>query len=519
MSKKNLVLAAMVFAVAMTFIDQTIVAIGIPNIEKELGITANQSQWVINAYLLALSALFAFGGKLADVVGRRRMCVIGVIGFAVASLCCGLTPKGDAAAAWIIAFRAIQGVFAALMFPAAVGIIVAVFPKQERGKAMAAFFGITGGLTSVGPIAGGFLVQWTWRSIFWINIPVAIIALILIRMSKPDNTRYPSGIDVRGAGLVTAAMALLVLGLQQSSQWGWNSAGTVGCIVAGLIVGLAFLAWELRIEEPLLNLRIFADRGFGAENAVLALMSVVFVPFFFFASVYSQAALGKSASQAGLYILYFFIGFVILAQIGGRILDRSGPWVPVVGGPIISAVGFYLLAGKLTDLNLGAQSFYIAVAGGGIGLMLGAASTDAVNRAPRSGYSEVTGITQTSRNFGATLGLAILGAILLSREKINVASGLVKAGVPAPAAHQAAASIGTRAGAAHSAAGQSKQVTHAVQLAFAHSTQTIFYIMAGVMAATFLVALIWLPRTPATQAGEEAVPLDRGDIEPAVAVK
>jgi fucose permease len=312
-------------------------------------------------------------------------------------------------------------------------------------------------------------------------------------------------------------MALLVLGLQQSSQWGWHSAGTIGCIIAGLIVGAIFLTWELRAEEPLLNLRIFRDRGFGVENAVLGLMSVVFVPFFFFASVYSQAALGKSASEAGLYILFFFIGFVILAQVGGRMLDRSGPWLPVVVGPVISAVGFYLLAGKLTDLNLNAQWPYIALAGGGIGLMLGVASTDAVNRAPRSGYSEVTGITQTSRNFGASLGLAILGAILLSREKVNLAAGLVKAGVPTQQAHQAAASVGTRAGAAHSAGGQSKAVTHAVQLAFAHSTQTIFYIMAGVMAATFVVAVIWLPRTPVGEVGEDAVPLERGEIEPAAA--
>ena len=152
MSRKNLVLAAMVFAVAMTFIDQTIVAIAIPNVEKELGLSATESQWVINAYLLTLSALFAFGGKLADVVGRRRMCVIGVVVFALASLLCGLTPKGSAAAAWIILFRAVQGVGAALMFPAAVGIIVAEFPRQERGQAMAKFFGITGALTAIGPV-------------------------------------------------------------------------------------------------------------------------------------------------------------------------------------------------------------------------------------------------------------------------------------------------------------------------------------------------------------------------------
>src|SRR5881275_1561565 len=176
----------MVFAVAMIFIDQTIVAIAIPNLRQELSLSATGAQWIINGYLLALSALFAFGGKLADVVGRRRMVVIGVIGFAITSALCGGTPKGSVAETWIILFRVLQGAFAALMFPAAVGIVVASFPLRERGKAMAIFFGISGGLTAIGPIAGGYLTQWTWRAIFWINVPVAIIALILIWRSKPE---------------------------------------------------------------------------------------------------------------------------------------------------------------------------------------------------------------------------------------------------------------------------------------------------------------------------------------------
>ena len=180
-SNRNLVLTAMVFAVGMTFIDQTIVAIAIPNIQRELSLSATGAQWVINGYLLSLAALFALGGKLGDVLGRRRMVLIGVIGFAIASAGCGFTPKGGIAQAWIIAFRALQGAAAALLFPAAVGIVVAAFPLRERGRAMAIFFGIAGGLTAIGPIAGGYLTQWTWRAIFWINIPVAVLAVVLIR--------------------------------------------------------------------------------------------------------------------------------------------------------------------------------------------------------------------------------------------------------------------------------------------------------------------------------------------------
>src|ERR1700691_5612637 len=144
--RKNLVLGA------MTFIDQTTVAIAIPNIQKQLSLSATGSQWVINGYLLALSALFAFGGKLGDVLGRRTMVLIGVIGFAAASALCGFTPKGSIAETWIIVFRVAQGATAALLFPAAVGIVVSAFPLQERGRAIAIFFGISGGLTAIGPI-------------------------------------------------------------------------------------------------------------------------------------------------------------------------------------------------------------------------------------------------------------------------------------------------------------------------------------------------------------------------------
>jgi EmrB/QacA subfamily drug resistance transporter len=488
---KNLVLTAMVFAVSMTFIDQTIVAIAIPKLRSELGLSATGAQWIINGYLLALAALFAFGGKLADVVGRRRMVVIGVTGFAIASAACGFTPKGSIAETWIITFRVIQGAFAALMFPAAVGIVIASFPVRERGRAMAIFFGISGGLTAVGPIAGGFLTQWTWRSIFWINVPVAIIALILTYLSKPDDTKHPGGLDYRGTVLITGAMGLIVLGFQQSAAWGWGSVATWACVIVGVLLGIAFVIWELRCPEPLLRLRIFKDPAFSADNVLLGLMNIVFIPFFFFASVYAQVSLGKSSSNAGVYLLYFFIGFVIAAQIGGRILDRRGAKPAVVLGGAIGAVGFFLLARKLTDLSFDAQQWYVALAGAGPGLMLGAASTDAVNRAPATSYSEVTGITQTSRNFGASLGLAVLGAILVSQNKTNVTNALTKLGASAQKAHQVAASLGQGAG---SASGRSHTAVHAVQLAYAHSTQTIFYIMAGVMAVTFIVAVRWLPR-------------------------
>ena len=188
---KSLVLTAMIFAVAMTFIDQTIVSIAAPTVQHDLGLSSSGMQWAVNAYLLALAALFALGGRLADTVGHRTMVVTGVIIFAASSALCGLTPRGGAAEAWLVTFRAVQGVGGAFMFPAAIAIVVATFDLGSRGRALALFFGIAGGLTAIGPIAGGYLIQWTWRAIFWINVPVAIIALVLIAISKPGPSTVP----------------------------------------------------------------------------------------------------------------------------------------------------------------------------------------------------------------------------------------------------------------------------------------------------------------------------------------
>src|SRR5580698_8813309 len=223
---RNLVLAAMIFAVAMTFIDQTIVSIAVPQIQKELGLTSTGVQWAVNGYLLSLAALFAFGGRLADTVGHRKMVTLGVIIFAAASAMCGLTPKGSLAEAWIVTFRVIQGAGGAIMFPAALAIVVQTFELRERGKALAIFFGIAGGLTAIGPILGGYLTQWTWRAIFWVNIPVAIVALILIVLSRPVTVHRPARMDYRGLALIASGVALSVFGFQQSSIWGWGNPGT-----------------------------------------------------------------------------------------------------------------------------------------------------------------------------------------------------------------------------------------------------------------------------------------------------
>src|SRR6516165_9031368 len=430
---KGLVLTGMIFAVAMIFIDQTIVSIAARVIQQNLSLSASGMQWAINAYLLTLAALFAFGGRLADIAGHRKMVVLGVIIFAAASALCGATPSGGAAEAWLVAFRALQGAGGAIMFPAAIAIVVVTFDLHSRGRALALFFGLAGALTAIGPIVGGQLIvwnaQWGWRAVIWINIPVALIALALIAISKPPNESRPAPMDYRGLALIVPGVGLSVFGFQQATQWSWSNPAIWASIAAGVALLIVFFAVETRTESPLINVRIFRNQTFTVENIIIGTASAAFIPVFFFAAIYGQIALAKKADTASLLILWFFSGFVVCAQIGGRMLDRIGAKLPVVLGSVLAAVGFGLWAGRATDLHPGAQVIYIVMAGAGMGLMLGQANTDAINRASRYSYGEATGITQTVRNYGASLGFAILGTLLITRFRSQITSSLTAKGL------------------------------------------------------------------------------------------
>jgi EmrB/QacA subfamily drug resistance transporter len=501
---RNLVLTAMIFAVAMTFIDQTIVSIAVPKIQEELGLTATGVQWVVNAYLLSLAALFAFGGRLADTVGHRKILVIGVVIFAGASALCGATPTGSAAEAWIVTFRVVQGVGGALLFPAALAIVVQTFPLHSRGRALAAFFGIAGGLTAIGPLLGGYLTQWTWRAIFWVNIPVAVIALILVALSRPTTDHRPAPIDVRGLVLVASGVALSVFGFQQSNIWGWSNPGTALCIAAGAGLLVIFYFVELRTSSPLINVEIFRVRPFLVENLILGTAMLAFIPVFFFASEYAQIALGKKAQNAGIFLLFFFLGFVVASQIGGRMLDRVGAKRPVLIGCIIATVGFALWSAHVTSLSFKDQQWDIVIAGGGMGFMLGPANTDAVNRASRLSYGEATGITQTVRNYAASLGFAILGTILVSQMRTHVASSLRDQGVPAGRADTLAAKLAQTQG----SRGSVSNIPHYIRLDFAYATRTVLAVMAGVMGVAAVIALVGLQRGRQEAPPDETTPDD-----------
>jgi len=248
-----------------------------------------------------------------------------------------------------------------------------------------------------------------------------------------------------------------------------------------------------------MRVQIFRDRAFAADNAVLFLLMIVFVPLFLFASLYAQISLGDDASGAGLYLLIFFGGFAAGSQWGGRQLDARGARAAVIPGCALAAVGFFLWAGSLTDFDLGDHWIYMLMAGAGIGAILGPASTDALNRAPSTAYGEATGILQTLRNFGSSLGLALLGTVLILENKANIESSLTGLGLPQERADAIADSLsqsggGSAAAGFGEAAGRGAQrVLEVVRHDFAESVQVVFYAMAGVMVVCYVVAHLGMP--------------------------
>jgi hypothetical protein len=303
-------------------------------------------------------------------------------------------------------------------------------------------------------------------------------------------------------------VGLSVFGFQQSALWGWGNPAIWASITVGVILLVVFYFVERRTESPLINVRIFENRTFTVENVILGIATMAFIPVFFFTAIYGQIALAEKATTSSLLILYFFLGFVVCAQIGGRMLDRIGAKRPVVLGCALAAVGFGLWAGKATDLHPGAQVIYIVMAGAGMGLMLGQANTDAINRASRYSYGEATGITQTVRNYGASLGFAILGTVLITRFKSAVTSSLTAKGLPGPAAKAQAAKI-AQVGQG-SGNGNVASIPQFIRADFAAAIRDVLFGMCVIMAVAALVALRGLKRGVQQETDEAAAPVGAG---------
>jgi EmrB/QacA subfamily drug resistance transporter len=339
---KRLSLVAAIMGSFVVGLDATVVNVALPAIENDLGGGLAGQQWVSNAYLLALGSLILIGGSLGDVLGERRVFAIGVGGFGVVSLVCALAPSIEV----LIAGRALQGVFGALLTPSALAVIVSAFPPQERGAAIGSWTAWSGIATVIGPLLGGYLIDATsWRWIFAINVPFVVATLILVAIAVPKRERGMARvpIDWVGAALCALGLAGPVFALIREPTLGWGSPGVVLPAAGGIALFAAFLWWESRTEHPMLPLGLFKRRNFAVGNAETFAMYGGLGITFFFLVLFLQQVAGYDALQAGIATLPTTLVMFVLSKRAGRWADRYGPRAFMGGGPIVAAVGLALM--------------------------------------------------------------------------------------------------------------------------------------------------------------------------------
>ena len=404
-------LGAMCFALFMIMLDNTVVNVALPSIQRDLQVSASGLEWTVNAYTLAFGVLLVTGGRLGDLFGRRKMFITGVIVFGASSAAIGLAPD----LTWLSIGRAVQGAGAALMMPATLSIITNAFPAHERGRAMGTWAGVSAIALAIGPVVGGFLVEHvSWQSIFYINVPVAIIAvavtLVAAHESK-DETVAPT-IDVLGVLTLSAGLGAIVLALVEGNNWGWGSGRILGLFAAGLLALAAFVAVERRVKVPMVDFAFFRSRSFLGANAIAFIISFSMLAMFFFMALYMQNILGFSPLEAGVRFLPSTVFIIIVAPIAGRLADRIGPRPLIAAGLVMVAASLfwqsYLTPTSGYDFLLGG----FMLMGAGMGLVMSPMTSAAMNAVEPTKAGVASGILSMSRMIGGTFGVAALGALV-----------------------------------------------------------------------------------------------------------
>ncbi|TML26050.1 MAG: MFS transporter, partial [Actinobacteria bacterium] len=413
-------LVAMCFALFMIMLDNTVVNVALPSIQRELHANLSALEWTINAYTLSFAVLLVTGGRLGDIFGRRRAFLVGVVVFALSSAAIGLAPTDNA----LVAGRAIQGIGAALMMPATLSIITNAFPPHERGKAIGTWAGVSALALAIGPVLGGLLTESvSWRAIFFLNLPVAAgaVAVTLFAAHESRDDTVARRIDIPGIAALTIGLTGLVLGLVESNRWGWGSGRIIGLFALAAVALVAFVAIELRVRNPMVDFSFFRSRSFLGTNLVAFVVSFAMLAMFFFMALYLQNILGYSPLQAGLRFLPSTLCVMAVGPIAGRLTDRLGPRNLIVGGLV-------LVAGSLLwQSRLGVHTGYGLLLPGFVGMGIGIAlvmspmSTAAMNAVHVSKAGVASGVLSMSRMVGGTFGVAAMGALVagLGRSKLQ----------------------------------------------------------------------------------------------------
>jgi EmrB/QacA subfamily drug resistance transporter len=412
-NKKWWTLAAVAFGLFMIMLDNTIVNVALPSIQRSLHMSISSLEWIVTAYALTFAALLITGGKLGDLYGRRKMFIAGLVVFTLASLACGLAPN----AGFLIGARAVQGVGAALMNPATLSIITATFPPKERGQAIGIWAGVSALALAIGPLIGGLIVDnINWHWIFYVNVPVGVVGVLVSRwvIAESRDTTHEQSIDL--PGLLTSGGALLALSyaLIEGNQRGWGSPEIIGLFVGAAVLLAVFIWLELRQRLPMLDLALFKIGSFAGANIVAMLVSLGMFGVFFFISLYVQNVLGYSPTKAGAIFLPMTILIILIAPIAGKLSDRVGSrWLMGAGMAIL---GVSLLLYQRIGLHTGFWSLLPQLVLGGVGMALTMSpmTSAAMGSVPVDKAGVGSGVLNSFRQVGGSLGIALMGAILLT---------------------------------------------------------------------------------------------------------
>jgi len=428
--RKRLSLLAAIMGPLITALHATAVNVPLPAIRDDLGGGLAGQQWTSNAYLLTLGSLILIGGSLGDVYGERRVFSLGVAGFGATSVLCAAAPSIEV----LVAARALQGAFGALLTPSALALIVAAFPAAERGSAIGSWTAWAGIATVVGPLAGGYLVDGvSWRLIFAINVPFVAATLILVSVAVPRRERgmAHAPVDWLGAALTAFGLAGPVLALIRQPAVGWGSAQVWGPLIAGVLLLAAFLVHESRTAYPMLPLGLFRHRNFAVGNLETFAMYGGLGTTFFFLVLFLQQVAGWSALNAGLAMLPSTIVMFLLSKRAGRLADRLGPRLFMGGGPLLAAAGLVLMqrldahVDYVTDLLPALLVFSL-----GLSATVAPLTATVLADADESNAGIASGVNNAIARIAGLLAVAAVGAVVAAQFSASLDKPLARVALP-----------------------------------------------------------------------------------------
>ena len=415
-------LGAMCFALFMIMLDNTVVNVALPAIRADLGISVSELEWTVAAYALTFASLLLTGGKLGDLLGRRKIFIVGLTVFTLSSLACGLSSS----APQLISARAVQGIGAALMMPATLSIISHTFHARERGMAIGIWAGVSALALAIGPLLGGIItehISWNW--IFYVNVPIGVLAVIAAIVVVPESkdTSHEQRLDL--PGLLTSGIGLLALvyALIEGHQYGWTSARILGLFAVAVVALGGFVLLEMHQRLPMLDLSLFRNGTFAGANIVAILVTLAMFGIFVFFPIYMQTIRGWSPIQAGAALLPWTVMIVIFAPIAGKLSDRVGSRWLMAGGMTVVAACCLLLSTVTLHSTFWHMLPAFLLGGLGMSFVMTPMSAAAMGAAPVAKAGVASGVLNTFRQVGVALGIAITGAIVANRAASAAAGG------------------------------------------------------------------------------------------------